>query len=77
MEMHLVSGCAQTVRIGEKDFAFEEGESLHTENSHKFTIEGFRRLASSAGFDAGPVWTDELRHFSVHWLESPARGDRA
>lgn len=77
MEMHLVSRCAQTVRIGVREFAFEEGESLHTENSHKFTIEGFRTLASSAGFDPGPVWTDEVRHFSVHWLESPARGNRA
>jgi L-histidine Nalpha-methyltransferase len=77
VEMHLVSRCAQTVRIGAREFAFEEGESLHTENSHKFTIEGFRALASSAGFDPGLVWTDEARLFSVHWLESPARGDRA
>ncbi|MEA3122229.1 MAG: hypothetical protein QOH33_1802 [Paraburkholderia sp.] len=77
IEMHLVSRCAQTVRIGAREFAFEEGESLHTENSHKFTIEGFRALASSAGFNPGPVWTDEARLFSVHWLESPARSDRA
>jgi L-histidine N-alpha-methyltransferase len=76
VEMHLVSRCAQTVRIGDQEFGFEEGESLHTENSHKFTIEGFRALAASAGFEPGPVWTDEARLFSVHWLESPARGDR-
>jgi L-histidine N-alpha-methyltransferase len=76
VEMHLVSRCAQTVRVGDQEFGFEEGESLHTENSHKFTIEGFRALAASAGFEPGPVWTDEARLFSVHWLESPARGDR-
>jgi len=72
IEMHLISRCAQTVRVAGQTFHFEEGESLHTENSHKFTIEGFRKLAVAAGFRPGPVWTDEARLFSVHWLESPA-----
>jgi uncharacterized SAM-dependent methyltransferase len=72
--MHLLSRCAQTVHVAGRDFSFEEGESLHTENSHKFTIEGFRKLAASAGFRPGPVWTDEARLFSVHWLESPVGG---
>lgn len=71
IEMHLVSRCAQTVRIGGHAFAFDQGESIHTENSHKFTIEGFRALAESTGFEPGPVWTDEARLFSVHWLASP------
>ncbi|MBU6486252.1 MAG: L-histidine N(alpha)-methyltransferase [Burkholderiales bacterium] len=74
IEMHLVSRCAQTVRVAGQSFDFEEGESLHTESSHKFTIEGFRKLAVSAGFRPGPVWTDEARLFSVHWLGSPERG---
>ena len=77
IEMHLLSRCAQTVRVAGHDFSFAEGESLHTENSHKFTIEGFRKLAASAGFRPGPVWTDEARLFSVHWLESPAGGTGA
>jgi L-histidine Nalpha-methyltransferase len=71
IEMHLISRCAQTVHVAGQTFHFTEGESLHTENSHKFTIEGFRRLAVEAGFRPGPVWTDEARLFSVHWLESP------
>lgn len=74
MEMHLLSRCAQTVHVAGQSFRFEEGESLHTENSHKFTVEGFRKLAVSAGFRPGPVWTDEARLFSVHWLESPVGG---
>lgn len=74
IEMHLVSQCAQTVRVAGESFDFEEGESLHTESSHKFTIEGFRKLAVSAGFRPGPVWTDDARLFSVHWLGSPERG---
>ena len=77
IEMHLLSRCAQTVRVAGRDFSFAEGESLHTENSHKFTIEGFRKLAVSAGFRPGPVWTDEARLFSVHWLESPRAGKGA
>jgi dimethylhistidine N-methyltransferase len=76
IEMHLLSRCAQTVHVAGRDFSFAEGESLHTENSHKFTIEGFRKLAVTAGFRPGPVWTDEARLFSVHWLESPAKGKR-
>lgn len=74
VEMHLVSRRSQTVRVAGQDFRFEEGESLHTESSHKFTIEGFRGLAASAGFRPGPVWTDDAKLFSVHWLESPAGG---
>ncbi len=72
IEMHLVSRCAQTVRVAGERFAFEEGETIHTENSHKFTVDGFRRLAAQAGFRPGPVWTDDARLFSVHWLRAPA-----
>jgi dimethylhistidine N-methyltransferase len=69
IEMHLVSGQRQQVRIGEASFRFGPGESIHTENSHKFTIEGFRALARSAGFEPGAAWTDPNALFSLHWLE--------
>jgi len=52
-------------------FLFEEGDSLHTENSYKFTVAGLRDLAQRAGFRPGPVWTDPARLFSVHWLHAP------
>jgi dimethylhistidine N-methyltransferase len=68
IEMHLVSRCAQQVRLCGHGFEFAEGETLHTENSHKFTIEGFRALAHRAGFQPGPVWCDPARMFSIHWL---------
>jgi dimethylhistidine N-methyltransferase len=70
IEMHLVSLRRQTVRVAGYDFRFEEGETIHTENSRKFTIEGFREVAVAAGFRPGPVWTDASNQFSVHWLES-------
>ncbi|AOJ04312.1 MULTISPECIES: L-histidine N(alpha)-methyltransferase [Burkholderia] len=69
IEMHLVSRRAQTVRVAGYAFRFEAGETLHTENSHKFTVDGFRELARSAGFTPGTVWVDDARLFSLHWLE--------
>jgi dimethylhistidine N-methyltransferase len=68
IEMHLVSQCKQQVKIGEKIFRFEQGESIHTEISSKYTVEEFRSLASMAGFGAGKVWFDDDRLFSVHYL---------
>ena len=77
IEMHLVSRRRQSVRVGETTFDVDEGETIHTENSHKFTIDGFRALASRAGFRPGPVWTDDERLFSVHWLHAPTHTLRA
>jgi dimethylhistidine N-methyltransferase len=71
IEMHLVSRVKQTVALCGERFTLEEGESLHTENSYKFTIDGLRALAQRAGFRPGPVWTDPERLFSVHWLHVP------
>ncbi|RZL91361.1 MAG: L-histidine N(alpha)-methyltransferase [Variovorax sp.] len=68
IEMHLVSRRAQTVNVLGERFSFVEGETIHTENSHKFSIDGLRALAARAGFGIGPVWTDPERLFSVHWL---------
>ncbi len=72
IEMHLISRSRQRVDVGGQTFEFAEGETLHTENSHKFTVDGLRRLARQAGFTPGPVWTDVDRLFSVHWLHAPA-----
>ncbi|WP_414708420.1 L-histidine N(alpha)-methyltransferase [Ramlibacter sp.] len=77
IEMHLVSRCRQQVSVGRRSFQIEEGETLHTEHSHKFTVAGLHELARRAGFRPGPVWTDEQRLFSVHWLQAPQEGDAA
>jgi dimethylhistidine N-methyltransferase len=68
IEMHLVSTERQTVTIGAHRFAFERGESIHTENSYKYSIAEFQALAARAGFRAAKVWTDARRWFSVHGL---------
>src|SRR5205807_4379664 len=49
IEMHLESLREQTVRAAGRRFRFAAGETLHTENSYKFTIEGFAQLAQAAG----------------------------
>ncbi|WP_132254596.1 L-histidine N(alpha)-methyltransferase [Methylobacterium segetis] len=69
IEMHLVSTRAQTVRVGGLPFRFADGETIHTENSYKYTVPGFRALAASAGWAPGAVWTDPQALFSVHALE--------
>jgi L-histidine Nalpha-methyltransferase len=68
IEMHLVSLVPQTVNIGSHRFAFEAGESIHTENSYKYSVDGFRALARSAGFEGEKVWLDPKGLFSLHGL---------
>ena len=70
IEIHLESLKRQTVRIGKVAIAFGEGERIHTEDSYKYSVDGFRGIARAAGFRPAAVWTDPDRLFSVHWLET-------
>jgi dimethylhistidine N-methyltransferase len=70
IEMHLVSLARQRVRLLGQDILFAEGETTHTEDSHKYTLDGFRALAAEAGFTPRAAWTDPDHLFSVHWLEA-------
>jgi dimethylhistidine N-methyltransferase len=69
IEMHLISPQAQDVTIEGRRFHFARGESLHTENSYKYTPASFRDLAGSAGFEAVAMWSDPRELFSVHFLQ--------
>ena len=69
VEMHLVSRTAQSVRIGGDRIDFARGESVHTENSYKYTLDGFAELARSAGYDPVASWTDPGNLFSIHALK--------
>lgn len=69
IEMHLVSGCEQTVCVNGDQFNFEAGETIHTENSRKFKMDGFRALASEASWTFKEVWTDEKGYFAVALME--------
>jgi L-histidine N-alpha-methyltransferase len=68
VEMHLVSQVAQSVRIGDLAFSFEEGETIRTECSYKYTVEQFAEMAS--GFEVDSVWTDDGRRFAVLLLRA-------
>jgi dimethylhistidine N-methyltransferase len=68
IEMHLESVCAQTVTVSGRSFAFAAGERLHTENSCKYSVAEFQRLAQSAGYRTEAVWVDAEDLFSLHLL---------
>lgn len=70
IEMHLICAMAQQVSLCGQRFQLRQGESIHTENSYKYTAEGFQALAQSCGFRPRATWCDDQRWFSVHWLES-------
>lgn len=68
IEMHLVSRLRQRVSIGRDVIEFAEGDSVHTENSYKYSVEGFQQLAREAGWQPRAVWTDASQQFSMHLL---------
>jgi dimethylhistidine N-methyltransferase len=72
IEMHLMSIRAQTVTIGPHRFTIAPGESIHTENSYKYTVEEFAQMALRAGFRSHRAWTDPEGLFSIHYLSRPA-----
>ncbi len=68
IEMHLVSLKSQRVGVSGRSFDFSEGESIHTENSYKYSIPQFEELARRAGWVSRRVWTDPDNLFSLHEL---------
>jgi L-histidine N-alpha-methyltransferase len=68
IEMYLVSLAAQTACVGAREFAFAAGERIHTENSHKYSVDEFQALASAASWSPVKAWTDPDQLFSLHLL---------
>ncbi len=66
IEMHLESRCEQVVHVDGNTFALRAGETIHTENSCKYTVDEFRSMGREAGFKPVKVWIDQDRMFSVH-----------
>ena len=65
IEMHLVSNCTQSVIINDQQIDFIEGESIHTENSHKYTLESFKQLAAQANLKLEQTWQDDSNYFAL------------
>ncbi len=71
IEMHLESLAAQRVTLAGRQFDFHRGETIHTENSYKYSVDEFRQLARASGFEPQAVWTDPQQLFAVHYLAVP------
>ena len=68
IEMHLEATTAQTVHLGDpkaRPLHFEAGETIHTENSYKFTERGLRPLLMGAGFGSPHLFHDTEHRFAV------------
>jgi dimethylhistidine N-methyltransferase len=72
IEMHLASTARQKVRIGDATVEFRAGETIHTENSYKYSVDSFRALAHGSGWSPLSAWNDGL--FSVHALRMTESG---
>jgi len=68
IEMHLASKKRQKVRVAGRLIDFRAGETIHTENSYKYTLEAFGALARGSGWNPVAVWTDANKYFSVQAL---------
>jgi L-histidine N-alpha-methyltransferase len=68
IEMHLVSRITQAAAVGEQLFSFRPGESIHTESSRKYDVDGFTALVGSNGWRVANIWQDPSRAFAVFGL---------
>jgi dimethylhistidine N-methyltransferase len=65
IEMHLASRKRQKAKVGNTAFEFRAGETIHTENSYKYSRDSFAALARGAGWTMQQVWTDAGGNFAV------------
>jgi dimethylhistidine N-methyltransferase len=69
VEMHLVSKTWETFEVLGRRFGFPAGDSIHTENSYKYSLNRFHAMAERAGWSPVQFWTDARSRFGVHVLE--------
>lgn len=69
VEMHLISQREHRVLIGGRSFGFAAHEAIVTEHCYKHSLEDFRELAASAGYEVARAWLDPERKFSLQLLE--------
>lgn len=69
IEMYLVSKSVQVVHIIGEEISFEKGETIHTENSHKYTLSSFREMTKPY-FEHVITWTDANDYFAVQYLKN-------
>lgn len=72
IEMHLVALRALSFIVAGRRFDMAAGETIHTENSHKYTVEEARLLARASGWEPVAAWSDARELFSLHVWTAPA-----
>ena len=70
IEMHLVSKKHHCVDILDNKVCLKPGESIHTENSYKYTISSFKKLCENVGFEFQKVFTDKQSFFGIFILKT-------
>ncbi|ABF41836.1 conserved hypothetical protein [Candidatus Koribacter versatilis Ellin345] len=72
IEMHLESLRRQSVSLGalDLDIEFRKGETIHTENSYKFTMPMVHAIAENGGLSVERTWSDTKEWFTVHLLRA-------
>jgi len=70
VEIYIRSTMDQIVTVAGRRIRFAAGERIHIENSYKYTVAEFQRLAEGAGFRAAACWADDRDLFSVHYLKA-------
>ena len=68
VEMRLRSKRNNKIKINSSKYLIKKNEEIHTENSHKYTIKSFKKLANEAGWNIEKTWVDDKKLFSVHCL---------
>ena len=66
IEMHLVASEQVSFSVAGQRFSMKSGETIHTENSHKYTLPEARLLARASGWDPTAFWTDPDEMFGLH-----------
>jgi dimethylhistidine N-methyltransferase len=72
IEMHLVAREDVTFTVSGQSFRMATGETIHTENSHKFTKRSAQLLLAAGGWEPRARWVDEARQFSLLLAEACA-----
>ena len=70
IEMHLVAQRDVLFTVGGQEFRMAAGESIHSENSHKYGPRGGRMLLLAGGWTPIAEWTDAARDFAVVLAEA-------
>jgi dimethylhistidine N-methyltransferase len=70
IEMHLVAREDVTFTVSGQTFAMAAGETIHTENSHKFTKRSSQLLLAAGGWEPRARWTDPEGQFSLLLAEA-------